>query len=140
MSLLTWFSEKSDTCDRCTLNFNAYETKFIVEGREKEKSEIYIEKQSPGFMCRIYHPTAPLVPLDAPWKDGHRYREAGAVEVGSRLDCYFEDNEGPFVCRFGALLLFELTKEGRTAAASRETVGTGRRVEKSDGQRNTPTL
>ena len=115
MSLLTWFSAQPDTLDTWLPNFNAYETKSI-EVRENRKSEIYIEKQRPESMYPMYPPTAPLVPLDAPWKDGCRYREAGAVEIGSRLDCYFEDNEGPFVCRFGTLLLFELTKEGRTAA------------------------
>lgn len=44
-----------------------------------------------------------LIPLEAPWRDGCRYREAGAIEIKSRLDCYIEDSTGPWVRVHGVL-------------------------------------
>ena len=56
--------------------------------------------------------TAPvlLAPLDTPWRDGARYRMAGACEVGSRLDCYVADPAGPWIRRSGVLLAVHLTQ------------------------------
>ena len=48
-----------------------------------------------------------LVPLDLPFVDGQRYREAGATELSSRLDLYLADPAGPWVRRFGVLLAFQ---------------------------------
>lgn len=45
-----------------------------------------------------------LVPLDRPFAEGQRYREAGATEVATRLDCYLEDPAGPWVRHHGVLL------------------------------------
>jgi hypothetical protein len=48
--------------------------------------------------------SAPLVPLAMPWREGARYREAGAAEIVSRLDLYVEDPAGPWIRRHGVLL------------------------------------
>lgn len=45
-----------------------------------------------------------LVPLYAPFAEGRRYREAGAVEVQTRLDLYREDPAGPWIRRHGVLI------------------------------------
>lgn len=47
-----------------------------------------------------------LVPLDVPFAEGCRYREAGAGEVATRLDCYRPDPTGPWIRRHGVLLRF----------------------------------
>jgi hypothetical protein len=47
----------------------------------------------------------PLVPVEAPFRDGQRYRLAGATEVRSRLDLYLEDPTGPWVRRHGVLMV-----------------------------------
>ena len=45
-----------------------------------------------------------LVPMDAPWTDGRRYREAGACERPGKLDLYVEDPAGPWIRRHGVLI------------------------------------
>lgn len=57
--------------------------------------------------------SAPLVPLEAPWVDGQRYREAGMVEVSSRLDLYLADPAGPWIRRYGVLLAVSATVGSR---------------------------
>jgi hypothetical protein len=54
----------------------------------------------PAISCR-------LVPLDAPWVDGARYREAGATDARNRLDLYVADISGPWVRRHGVLMLYK---------------------------------
>lgn len=49
-------------------------------------------------------PIAPLVPLDQPFVDGQRYREAGALELATRLDLFVADPVGPWIRRYGVLL------------------------------------
>lgn len=46
----------------------------------------------------------PLIPLESPWRDGHRYRLAQATELRTRLDLYHEDTAGPWLRRHGALI------------------------------------
>ena len=45
----------------------------------------------------------PLVPMEAPWRDGHRYRATALFEVANRLDCYVADPNGPWIRRGGVL-------------------------------------
>ncbi len=51
-------------------------------------------------------PSAPsaLVPIDIPFADGMRYREAGATEIRTRLDLFVSDPAGPWVRRYGVLV------------------------------------
>ena len=48
--------------------------------------------------------SALLVPLQAPWRDGQRYAEAGASDIASRLDLFVADDSGPWVRRYGVLI------------------------------------
>jgi hypothetical protein len=50
-----------------------------------------------------YAPPA-LVPLDVPFKEGQRYRPAGATELRTRLDLYVADPAGPWVRTYGVLM------------------------------------
>ena len=53
-------------------------------------------------------PSAPtLVPLNAPFVDGGRYRLAGATEARTRLDLYLADPNGPWIRRHGVLIACE---------------------------------
>jgi hypothetical protein len=56
-----------------------------------------------------------LVPLETPWQDGARYREAGACEIATRLDCYVADPAGPWVRRRGNLLAVNPRDRGDAA-------------------------
>jgi hypothetical protein len=50
-------------------------------------------------------PSAPvLVPLDTPFVEGCRYRWARAVEVGTHLDLYVQDANGPWRRTMGVLV------------------------------------
>lgn len=113
MSLLTWFSEQPDTWDISTPHFDAGKNIQREEAKEGEKH--FLQNQTSKFIYPMYPPSR-LVPLDQPWKDGSRYRPAGAAEIASRLDCFLEDPEGPYVRLYGTLLRFDLTRAGRTAA------------------------
>ncbi len=48
--------------------------------------------------------SAPLVPLDAPWRDGQRYNLAGATEWPGKLDLYRADPAGPWIRRHGVVI------------------------------------
>jgi hypothetical protein len=48
---------------------------------------------------------APLVPLDAPFENGKRYRLAGAHEVASRLPLFIQDDRGDTRRAHGVLIL-----------------------------------
>lgn len=56
-----------------------------------------LAQSPPAISCR-------LVPLDAPFAEDRRYREAGAAEVQTRLDLYREDPAGPWIRRHGVLI------------------------------------
>lgn len=56
-----------------------------------------------------------LVPLETPWQDGARYREVGAWEIATRLDCYVADPAGPWVRRRGNLLAINPLDRGDAA-------------------------
>ncbi len=45
----------------------------------------------------------PLVPINVPFAEGARYREAGATEAATRLDLYIADDSGPWIRRAGVL-------------------------------------
>jgi hypothetical protein len=45
-----------------------------------------------------------LVPLDKPFVEGVRYREAGATDARNRLDLYLADESGPWLRKHGVLL------------------------------------
>ena len=50
-------------------------------------------------------PSAPvLVPLDATFVDGCRYRQADALEATTRLDLYVQDATGPWRRTMGVLV------------------------------------
>lgn len=46
----------------------------------------------------------PLVPIERPFMEGCRYREAGVLEVRSRFDLYHEDPAGEWIRRHGVLI------------------------------------
>jgi hypothetical protein len=46
----------------------------------------------------------PLVPIEQPFIEGQRYRLAGATEVGTRLDLYHADPNGPWMRRHGIIM------------------------------------
>ena len=49
----------------------------------------------------------PLVPIEAPWQDGTRYREARAWETAKpHFECYVADPAGPWIRRHGVLQVF----------------------------------
>ena len=50
-----------------------------------------------------------LVPLDQPFVEGERYREAEATEWPRRLDLYRADSTGPWVRRHSVLLPSDAT-------------------------------
>lgn len=56
------------------------------------------------------HPSVPseLIPLDKPFEERMRYREADMCEVRNRLDLYYEDPNGPWVRLHGNILLAAL--------------------------------
>ena len=45
-----------------------------------------------------------LIPLEPPFVDGQRYREAQSTERATRLDLFVEDSNGPWIRRHGSLL------------------------------------
>lgn len=51
-----------------------------------------------------------LVPLDAAFVEGHRYRLAGATEFATRLDLFCADPGGPWVRRHGVLIAVEFVR------------------------------
>lgn len=53
---------------------------------------------------KIAHIVVPLMPMDQPFVEGERYKEAGATEWPRRLDLYRADPAGPWVRRHGVLL------------------------------------
>ena len=57
-----------------------------------------------GYAATAVPFPSPLVPLDLPFNEGTRYREAGATEVSTRCDLFLPDESGPWVRRYGVLL------------------------------------
>jgi hypothetical protein len=47
----------------------------------------------------------PLVPLEASWIEGERYRLAGAHEIANRLPLFVHDPHGDTLRRHGCLIL-----------------------------------
>jgi len=45
-----------------------------------------------------------LIPLEPPFVDGQRYREAQSTERATRLDLFVDDASGPWIRRHGVLL------------------------------------
>ena len=78
-----------------------------VTGRTaKDPSE---PSEKPGDETRPIPPATPprppLIPTEAPWQDGARYREAGAWEnAAPHFECYIADPAGPWIRRHGVLL------------------------------------
>ena len=67
-------------------------------------------------------PSAPtLVPLNAPFVDGGRYRLAGATEAKTRLDLYLADPNGPWVRLHGILMAYESKSQSRGSAVGGST-------------------
>ena len=78
-----------------------------VEGFDFAKRGKGVKDLSDFLAASQLHPPAALsslVPLDLPFSEGGRYREAEATEWPSRLDLYRADPTGPWVFRCGVLL------------------------------------
>ena len=79
----------------------------LVEGFDFAKRGKDVKDLSDYLAASQLHPPAALsslVPLDSPFGEGERYREAEATEWPSRLDLYRADPAGPWVFRYGVLL------------------------------------
>jgi len=78
--------------------------KIHSTSRETEKVEF---EKSLDKDCRI-QPSAPsarvLVPRDAPWQEGLRYRLAGETDA-DRLDLFEQDPAGEWIRLHGVLIL-----------------------------------
>lgn len=81
--------------------------------RKIEKIHSYIGEKKEGIRIPIIRdtgtqhsaPSAPIfVPLDEPFRDGGRYRFAGACEIRTRLDLFFADPAGPWLRTRGTLV------------------------------------
>lgn len=93
MTMKEWLQPRGDKMDMINPDFLASK-KNDVKGKEGEKNTLGERSKTSGSSYRSHHPR--LTPLDTPWVNGQRYREAGAVEIKSRLDCYVEDPAGPW--------------------------------------------
>jgi len=104
MNMNDWLLPPLDTMDRITLGFKhvgKIDNDNITHGRKIYAQELQVSESSYPS-CPAARPA--LVPMEAPWVDGQRYREAGATEITTRFFCYLEDVGGPWIRRHGVLL------------------------------------
>jgi hypothetical protein len=76
------------------------------DGADASSKPLHTREKFHMEMGLVPTPSAPseLVPLDRPFQEGMRYREAGAVEVHNRLDLFVADPAGPWIRRHGVLI------------------------------------
>ncbi len=101
MTMKEWLQPRGDRMDMINPDFLASK-KNDAKGMDGEKSAQVKRTRTSGSSHQSHHPR--LTPLDTPWVDGQRYREAGAVEITTRLDCYVEDPAGPWFRIHGILI------------------------------------
>ena len=94
---------RADSADNPSPTFNVVGKVYSEERREKD--HIRIRAKAGLRLSALSAP--PLVPLEAPWVDGGRFREAGATEARTRLDLYLADPNGPWIRRHGVLIACE---------------------------------
>ena len=95
----TGFADRQDRRTP-TSNVTGKQESRIREGENKVC--LPIGKESGLCLSRLSAPA--LVPLQAPFVEGRRYREAGATEASNRLDLYVADPAGTWLRRHGVLL------------------------------------
>lgn len=104
-----WLNAGADREDRQTPILLRVKNIFM-ENERGNKSEVPERGLSATLPILPVLPSAsakirpPLIPLESPWRNGARYREAGCTEIRNRLACYIEDEAGPWVRRHGVLI------------------------------------